>query len=274
MSDKTIQALSAAVLRILRPLVRILLRHGVSYGSFADLAKWVYVDIATREFTMPGRKQSVSRVSVITGLTRKEVNRVQQLPRPDDETTAETYNRAARVIGGWLHDVDFLDSQQQPAPLAFENGPNAFTELVKRYSGDVPARAILDELLRVGAVEREEDGRIKLVAHAYIPAGSEVDKLHILGTDAGALISTIDHNITPDIAVPFFQRKVAYDNLPDEALAAFRALSADKAQALIAQLNDWLAEHDRDTNPKAEGSGRNTAGIGIFYFENPDREQD
>ncbi len=274
MSDKTLQALSAAVLRILRPLVRILLRHGVSYGTFADLAKWVYVDIATREFAIPGRKQSVSRVSVITGLTRKEVNRVQQLPRPEDQAAAETYNRAARVVGGWLRDADFLDAQQQPALLHFEDGSDSFSELVKRYSGDVPARAVLDELLRVGAVARADDGRIELLAHAYIPAGSEIDKLHILGTDAGALIATIDHNLTPEESLPFFQRKVAYDNLPDEALPQFRELSREKAQALLEQLNEWLAEHDRDTNPEAEGSGRNQAGIGIYYFENPDGGQD
>ena len=98
MSKTLVQALSAATLRILRPLVRVLLRNGISYKTFADLAKWVYVDVATRDFGLPGRKQSVSRVSVITGLSRKEVSRVQDLPRPDDAAEEERYNRAARVI--------------------------------------------------------------------------------------------------------------------------------------------------------------------------------
>ena len=98
MNSSSVQALSAAVLRILRPLVRILLRSGVSYNSFADLAKWVYVDVATQEFGIEGRKQSTSRVSVLTGLSRKEVSRVRRLRRPDDRATAERYNRAARVI--------------------------------------------------------------------------------------------------------------------------------------------------------------------------------
>jgi Family of unknown function (DUF6502) len=70
------RALHAAVLRVLRPLVRLLLHHGVPYETFADLARWVYVDGAYKEFALANRKQSTSRVSVITGLNRKEVARL------------------------------------------------------------------------------------------------------------------------------------------------------------------------------------------------------
>ncbi len=140
---------------------------------------------------------------------------------------------------------------------------------MKRYSGDVPARAILDELLRVGAVKKMEDGRIKLLTRAYIPETSEADKIQILGTDATHLISTIDHNLQPTVSEPFFQRKVAYDNLPDEVLPTFRKLSAKKAQTLLERLDRWLAQRDRDVTPSAEGTGRNRAGLGIYYFEEP-----
>lgn len=273
MPDTPRKALTAATLRLLRPLVRILLRNGISYGTFAEIARWVFVDVATEDFGIEGRKQSVSRVSVLTGLSRKEVTRVQQLPRPDDQETIEQHNRAARVIGGWLHDEAFQHGGE-PHALPFEDGERSFSELVRRYSGDVPARAVLDELLRVGAVEREADGRIQLKARAFIPQGSQADKLHILGTDAAALIATIDHNLDPAAEHPFLQRKVAYDNLPDQALAQFRGLAGEEAQALLLKLNDWLAQHDRDNNPHVEGSGRNEAGIGIYYFERPVKDED
>ncbi len=147
-------------------------------------------------------------------------------------------------------------------------GPGAtFSELVKRFGGDVPARATLDELIRVRAVERLDDGRIKLLTRAYIPENSEADKLHILGTDVGYLISTIDHNLKYDSIGPRFQRKVAYNNLPDEILPKFRKLSAKKAQTLLEDLDQWLAPHDRDINPAVRGTGRNQAGLGIYYFE-------
>lgn len=269
MNNKHLQALSAAVLRLLRPLARILLRNGVSYSTFADLAKWVYVDVAMQEFGVEGRKQSISRAAIITGLSRKEVSRVRQLPKPDDLASSERYNRAARVIAGWRRDPDFLDDKSQPAVLPMTDGGPSVNELVKRYSGDVPARAILDELIRVGAVEQLEDGKFRLLVRAYIPEGSEIDKLNILGTDVGYLISTIDHNMQHDNSSLLFQRKVAYDNLPDEILPRFRASSARKAQTLLEQLDRWLAQHDRDVTPSVEGSGRNQAGIGIYYFEEP-----
>lgn len=269
MEAKYLQALSAAGLRLLRPLVRILLRNGVSYKTFADLAKWVYVDVAMKEFGIEGRKQTISRVSVITGLSRKEVLRVRRLERPDDRTSVEQYNRAARVIAGWRRDKDFLDASGRPASLPMTGKGATFPELIRRFSGDVPVRAILDELIRIGAVKRMKNDRIRLLARAYIPEGSDVDKLHILGTDVDHLIATIDHNLQHGETMPFFQRKVFYDNLPDETLPKFRKLSANKAQRLLEHLDRWLATHDRDVNQSVKGTGRNRAGLGIYYIEEP-----
>jgi hypothetical protein len=268
------QALSAAILRILRPLVRMLLRKGVSYGTFADLAKWVYVDVARQEFGINRRKQSTSRVSILTGLSRKEVTRVQRLPRPDDQESAERYNRAARVIAAWRREADFLDAEGQPAVLSVSGKGTSFSELVHRFSGDVPVRAIRDELIQSGAVEKLKDGRIRLRDRAYIPKTSETDKVHILGTDVSYLISTIDHNLQPDVPQPFFQRKVAYDNLPHEILWKFRKLTGRTAQVFLEKIDRWLARHDRDMNPDIAGTGRNKAGIGIYYFEEPSPEED
>jgi hypothetical protein len=269
MNQKHLKHLSAAVLRLLRPLVRILLRNGVSYSTFADFAKWVFVDVASKEFGIKGRKQTTSRVSVITGLSRKEVLRVRRLPKPDDRETAEKYNRAARVIAAWRRNRKFLDAEGQPAPLPMTGSDVSFSELVKRFSGDVPVKATLDELIRVGAVKQLEDGRICLLTRTYVPAHSDADKLHILGTDVALLVSTIDHNLNPDQIGPFYQRKVAYDNLPDEVLPEFRKHSAKKAQLYLENLDRWLSKHDRDDTPQVKGSGRNQAGIGIYYFEEP-----
>lgn len=261
------QVLAGALRKILRPLVRILLRSGIPYGLFADLAKQVYVEIATDEFDIPGRRQTVSRVSVITGLSRKEITRVQELGGLDAAEAADRYHRAARVISGWVRDARFIDEHGQPAPLPMEGKGATFTELVKEFSGDIPPRAILDELVNVGAVESLADGRIRLLTRAYIPRNSKADKLGILGTDVAYLIATIDHNVHETDAEPRFQRKVAYDNLPAEVLKELRHMSGAKAQALLEQIDRWMAAHDRDTNPDVRGSGRKRAGIGIYYFE-------
>ncbi len=265
MTQKVTKALSAAILRMLRPLVRLLLRHGISYGTFSDLAKWVYVDVADKEFAVPGRKQTVSRVSVLTGLSRKEVSRIESIETPDDEAIARQYNRAARVISGWLRDKQFIDAEGEAAVLHLE-GKNSFAELVKAYSGDMPVRAVLDELVRVKAVELKND-EVKLLTHAYVPAEGEEEKMYILGTDVALLINTIDHNLENTQEKPLFQRKVAYDNLPEEILPQLRELSRDKAQELLEEINRYLVKQDRDSNPQITGSGRKHAGLGIYYFE-------
>jgi len=274
MADPKSRVLYAAIARILRPLIHILIRNGISYGTFADLAKWLFVDVANRDFAIEGRKQTISRVSVITGLNRKEVKRVSGLPVPDDQASSERYNRAARVIAGWRRDKVFCTKKGGPTDLPV-TGPGAtFQNLVKKYSGDMPFRAILDELIRVGAAELTNDGRVHLLARAYLPAGDENMKIHILGTDVAHLIASIQHNLAPDERGLFYQRKVLYDNLPRDVLPAFRQLSADSAQKLLETLDAWLSDHDRDSGSGVAGTGRNIAGLGIYYFEEPYEEYD
>lgn len=266
MKTQTHQILFAAVLRLLHPLVRILLRNGVPFGTFADLAKRVYVDVANEEFRLAGKKQTDSRISVITGLNRKEVRRVKTLTEPLDESVTKRYHRAARVISGWVRDQQFLDSSGQPADLPLEGEGASFSTLVKTFSGDMPVRAVLDELLRVECIARLENGSIRLLTRAYLPGVEEGEKLGILGTDVRDLIATIDHNLAPQ-GVRFFQRKVEYNNLPQEFMERLRALSGEQGQYLLEELDRWLAEHDRDSNPAVEGTGRKRAGLGIYYFE-------
>jgi hypothetical protein len=263
------QALHHAVLRVMRSFARLLVRHGMSMPAFVELAKRAYVDVAMRHFGIPGKKPTVSRASLLTGLTRKEVQRlVDEAESTDLPADTAPDNRAARVVAGWIRDPDFLDATGQPRPLAFDGevAGQSFSTLVRRYSGDVPPRAVLDELLQVGNVERGPDGGIRLLTRVYLPRGSDTGKLAILGSDVAYLIRTIDHNLQGHEPARF-QRKVTYDNLPVEAVDEFRAMSARHSQELIELLGEWLARHDRDVNPEVQGTGRKRAGVGIFYFE-------
>ncbi|MFZ1802718.1 MAG: DUF6502 family protein, partial [Nitrospira sp.] len=162
-----VQALSASTLQLLRPLVRILLRNNVSHRTFAELAKQVYVEVANAEFAIPGKKQTVSRIAILSGLTRKEVQQLLTLPPNSHSNADEEYHRASRVITGWLRDPKYGDGKGHPRPLSMEGKGGSFSQLVKRYSGDIPVRALLDELVRVGAVKHLKDGRIGLVARGY-----------------------------------------------------------------------------------------------------------
>jgi len=262
-------ALTVAVERVLRPLFRILLRNHMSFKAFVDIAKHTYVEVAAGEFGIPGKKTSVSRVALLSGLTRKEVQRLLDAPAVDDSEAGERYNRAARVVAGWVRDADFSDPEGNPKVLTLqeETGHESFAALARRFSGDIPSRAILDELLRVGVVEKVGDSSVRLKTRAYVPESGNADKLNILGTDVSDLVSTIDHNLQHGAADPFFQRKVMYDNVPVEALQEFRKLSGAQAQALLEKLDKWLSQHDRDTSTGTGGTGQIRTGIGIYYFE-------
>lgn len=259
--------LSSATLQLLRPLVRILLRNHVSHKTFAELAKQVYVAVAHAEFGIPGKRQTVSRIAILTGLTRKEVQRLLHDPPARRAVTGEQYNRATRVMTGWIRDPDFGDGQGHPVPLRTDGKPPSFERLVKRYSGDVPVRAVLDELMRVGAVKQLKDGRICLLARGYIPQKGPAEKLAILGADTADLIATIDHNLYQRPSQPRFQRKVMYDNVPIEAANEFRVIAAARGQELLEALDRWLSHRDRDVNPATKGSGRVRVGVGVYHFE-------
>jgi hypothetical protein len=259
-------ALEQAVALLLRTLFRILLRQGMAFTAFEKLAKRVYVDVAFNEFRLPGKKPSISRTSILSGLTRKDVQ--QLLAEPDEQGTPvdATYNRAARVLTGWVRDADFADAAGDPRPLDAE-GERGFAGLVRRYSGDMPVRAVLDELLRVGAVQRLADGRIELRTRAYVPAQGDDEKLHILGNDVADLVATIDHNLRHAGSDARFQRKVMYRGIAPQALPAFRRLSAAQAQALLERLDRWLAAQ-LESQPQADpGSAHARVGLGIYYFE-------
>lgn len=264
------RAIDRAVAQLLRPLFRVLLRHGKSYRAFEDVAKRTFVDVALQDFGLPGKKPSVSRASILSGLTRKEVQRLLHSEVLEDDGTGERRNRAARVLTAWLRDPDFQDAQGRPRSLPLD-GDLGFAALVKRHSGDMPTRALLDELVRVGAVQAQADGQITLLARGYVPRQGAHEMVGMLGSDVADLIETIDHNLHQADQAPRFQRKVMYRGVPAHALPAFRALSAERAQALLEKLDQWLGDVDRVSGPGDALPGSARVGLGIYYFEASDR---
>ena len=261
-----------AIFKLMQPLVRIFLRNGMPFAAFSEIAKQAYVKVAEKEFAVPGKKQTNSRISTITGLTRKEVQRIKSLDEEQDSAgLVERYNRAARVVFGWVHDPKYSRNSTTSIDLPLDGESPSFSTLVKEYSGDMPPRAILDELIQVGVAKKLPDENIRLLERAYIPKASAMEKLQYLGSDVSGLISTMDRNIYLEEKKPFFQRKVFYDNLTIESTEVIQKILADKGQYLLEILDQHMAENDRDINPDVKGTGKKAAGIGLYYFE---EEQD
>jgi len=265
----TLDGLARAAVRIFRPLVRILMRHNVSYKTCAEWLRWCYADVAYRDFALPDRKPTKSRVAVLTGLTRVDVNQLLSRPSPDQIAQEENYHRAALVLSGWAHDPEFAEGGKPLPTLPFEaDGETpSFSRLVAGHSGGTPARAVLDELERNGAVRVRDDRSIELVRTRYITraASSDIQTAEIFGRSCGELIGTVDHNWRADQDDKRLQLLV-YNRSVDpahkaEARARIEAAARELAEKVDALLYEYESRTDSDTAEPAE------IGLGLYYFE-------
>lgn len=266
MSDALSNILQRAAGRILRPLVRVMLRNGIACGSFEEMVRKAYVEEAFEMARHEG-KGTISAVSAQTGLSRKEVKRVHELASDDSSTSSQKYNRAIRVISGWMNDARFVSAAGVPLPLDMEGGDQSFASLVKHYSGDIPTRAMFDLLQKSGCVE-QQDGKVYLVSHAYVPGSDPADVIDILGHDSSELMNTIIHNMSCDKSRRRFQRKVSTRHLDAAQLDAFRKYAARRSQNLLEDLDNWLSEHETRSDEDAR-----YVSLGIYYFQDAPEEE-
>jgi len=266
MEQKKKQRLLTAYRRLLKPLVRILLSNGGAFNEFSDIAKAVYVDLASQEFKVPNRKMSQARIAILTGLTRKEVARYFGEKAKQPEELKSNLNRVTRVLAGWHTDSDFTGPYGLPLELEFESPKGLdFSELIRRYSGDMAARAMLDELIRIGAVKETETGWYKIMTRTYLPDADALDGLDRLAGVVQTFIGTIDNNIVEkDAAKRNFERQVfADDGMKPEDLPKFRAFIKNRAQLLLEEIDNWLSQLDP---PNENEKNVVRTGLGIYHF--------
>lgn len=262
------QALLAAYRHLLTPLVRVLLRNGISYLEFAEVARQVFVDVAGRDFTLPKRKISLSRIAIMTGLSRKEAARlVREGGRLARTAHDAELNRVGRVLQGWYTDSEFTGPYGVPLDLKFDDDPRrpSFSELVRRYSGDMPARAMLDELLRVGAARLEkESGLIRVLNRVYIPEKLAAESVRHFGMTARNFIDTLDVNLRkPGPGKGRFERRVVADEgMRAGDLAEFDLFVRDRGQQFLIEVDDWISARPI---PEVD-EGKVHAGIGVYLY--------
>ncbi len=262
------QALNRATLQLLQPLIRILLKHRISHKVFTEFARRTYVQVARKNFALPERKESYARVAVVTGLSRKEVMRLSTVTERELTPPNSQPNRALRVINGWLTDPEFLNKKSKPLTLPLRGELASFQSLVKRYSGDISSRAVLDELVRLGTVTALNNDRVRLIAPGFIPSEDDAEKFAVLGLCATDLLETIRHNISGESAKPYFQRQIVYHDLPAEVIEEFEQISREKSEALLLEMNRWLSAKKKSLQPLRPGETRGRVGLGIYYVQN------
>jgi len=260
---------ATAIHRMLRPVVRHLIAQGITHPALIQMLKAIYVEVAETEFALPFKRQTDSRLALITGLNRKEITRLRQTRKSLTATVAMEDNLVTHVIGRWMAGPPYAAPDGTPRRLPYEGdrpGGASFARLVKDLSVDIPVRSVLDELLRAGTVALLPGGDVELRQETHVPTDDAVAKLTLLATDPAEVFCTIMHNLEhPD--APRLQRKVVYDNIGADALAEIRAATGRTGEEFIRRANALLAEHDRDRHPHAAGGRRMRVVLGTYYFE-------
>lgn len=253
--------------KILSTLIKTMLRNGMSYGEFDQIARKSFVDVAFKDFSITGKKQTVSNVAILTGLNRKEVKKLNELDADQSSTNTKQYNRSVRVIGGWINDTDYLRPNGSPKDLTME-GEHSFTSLVRKYSGDMPVAAMQKALTESGNISVGNEGKVRLLSHAYLPSDDPVEKLAILGTDTQQLVETINHNLTATQEDLHFQRKASNPRIPVNSIPAIKQFTQRKGQAFLEEVDLYLSQHESEEEDTVELS------VSLFYHEStPDDKE-
>lgn len=264
--------IESLVLRVLKPLVHLLMRLEVSHAEFSEMAKKAYVDVAREKFSLPNRKMTTSRVAVLTGLSRKEVVRLDAHKGHGSQLPKVKHNRAARVVTGWLQDQEFCHQGGGPKDLPLR-GECSFATLVERYSGDITAGAIRDELLRTGIVKIIKDDKLHLMQSAYIPSQDEMEQFGVLSECAERLLSTGVFNVTKDPSESSrYQRQLTHRQVNRTLAEKFSHHCKNQSQNLLIELDTWLNQQLQNTDFHAD-QDTVSVGLGVYYFEDKDHEE-
>jgi hypothetical protein len=257
---------------VLRPIVKILLRYGIGYKAFAETVKTVFVDVGSSEFGIRGRPTNISRVAVMTGLTRKEVRRLRsKLENGDDAFTVRT-TPITEILTRWYSESDFLDKKGRPSTLNYSDGPTSFSELVKRHGGDVPPGAMRTELKRMQLVHEHDNGSLSVRSRALQPQDSTDNLLTSLAHCAYPLLATIARNTEPTKIRGEGNAQFATYSLSISELDRTRVkrISYDRLSEAAVSFDDLFAAYESPADEGETDSDKPVVMVGLYYFEESD----
>lgn len=258
-------ALSSAVRMLLRPLVRFLIERGLTYPMLASLLKAIYVEVADQDVVIEGRRQTDSRISLLTGVHRRDVKRLRR-ELASDEATPSAVPLGALLVSRWTADSEFLGAEGKPLPLPRQASAGAgpsFESLVLSVSKDIPARSVLDEWLRLGVAEVDEDGRVRLREESFVPEQGVDEKLHFFGRNLREHIAAGAHNIL-NAGPPFIDRTVYYDGLSERSAEDLAELAREAGGEMLGRINRRALELQTRDATAPDHTHRMT--VGAYFF--------
>lgn len=262
--------LLAAFRFLLVPLVRILLRNGISFNEISEVMKGAYARVAATDFEIPGRSMSISRLSITTGIARRDFDRVlgeEDRLRRAFESNAD---RIANVLQGWHNDPEYMGPYGFPRDLEFTRqagGGPSFEDLVARYASDIEPQLMLEELMRIGAATiAEESGMIRVLKRTFIPEQMAPELIEIFARGVRRYVETIDHNLgEQDAGKRRFERWVFPDGgIREEDWVLFNDMVRDRLQEVIEDLETQFVLFRK---PRPGLDRTLSVGVGLYLYK-------
>lgn len=266
-------AVVEALKRILRPLVRFLIERGITLPQINQLLKQTYVEVAEHDFVLRDKPQSDSRISMLTGVHRKDVRRLREQAN-DESAPPESISLSAQVVNNWLTERRYIDKQGVSKVLPLRSG-NArvasFESLVASVSRqDLRPRVVLDELLRLKIVTLEDE-HVSLLQDAFIPAAGDAEKLYYFAQNLRDHLAAATRNVQADKPA-FLERAVTYHGLTADDVEEIRLLAESAAKDALSTVNQ-RAKRLKKRSEKATGNDQRINFGSYFFSGSEDDEQ-
>ena len=262
-SGQSADALLRALGRLLRPLVRLLIGSGITYPVMADLLRELYLDVATRDVLTDDKARTDSRISLLTGVHRKEIRRQRAAAQP--HAIPEAVTLATQILDRWLRAPPFADANGPlPLPRSAAPGAASFDALVASVTKDVRARAVLDEWVSQGLVRLDDADSVVLNDSAFIPRPGRQEQLFYFGRNLHDHIAAAAANVSAAGTAPFMDRSVHYDGLSEAAAAQLESAAREAGMRLLIDINRTAAAL-ADAHDPADGPTRRV-NMGVYVF--------
>lgn len=266
-------AVVRALRKVLRPLVRLMLSQGITYPYLSDLLKGLFVEVADRDFRLdPARPSTDSRISLVSGVHRKDVSRLRQLLQTSEALAPSVVPLGAQLVAQWMGQPRYLMDDGQPRPLArlaSEGGELSFEALVGSVSNDIRSRVVLDEWLRQGVVHLGDDGLVQLNTHAFVPTEGADEKAFYLGHNLHDHAAAAVHNVLGGQPA-FMERSVHHDALSPASVQRLVRLSEQAGMKALLAVNKAAMEAEaQDREALAAGETPQRITMGVYFYAEP-----
>lgn len=266
------KALLSALKTILKPMVRLLIRQNITYVGLQGLLKQIYIKVADESFQLDGKRQTDSRISLLTGVHRADVKKIRNNNAEQLTTKEIKASLSAQIMSIWTGYQAYLNPDGKPKPLYKTNndGIPSFEQLVLSVSKDKHPRSFLDDWLNQGIVEClqvEDKEMIVLSEKGYIPEADYEEKLFFAGKNIGDHFSVVVNNLE-NTKPAMFDRAVYYQELTKESVKELEALSKSKMTAALVEINQRASElQEKDSTLKKANHCMHVGAY--FYHKNP-----